>query len=179
MAEPLPPRSLVAQTALLVVVGAAVGGLGLTVWGADFSILDDARVIDVAELKSEAKTWTEPKAVDFLTFRTELFGSESVTVVDARDEPTYEQGHIPGAVPFDAEVAASDENYAASRRSLVPPKHTVVVYCSGGSCDLSMQLARELIEAGYGRVMVYEGGWTEWVEEGGEEETGPYPVQEG
>jgi rhodanese-related sulfurtransferase len=154
---------------------------------ADFSALTappkivDARAIEelvTSEGAGDSGGAVEVKQVaDFLDVRTKLFGQKNVTFVDARDEPTYEQGHIPGAVPLDAEKAAANRSYFEAGISRIPRDHTVVVYCSGGTCDLSMQLARMLVAEKYTKVLVYEGGFSEWVEEGGEQKQGTFGAE--
>ena len=48
----------------------------------------------------------------------------------------------------------------------------VVTYCSGGECDLSMDLANELMgeDWGFSRVFVFDGGLPQWIEAG-------YPIE--
>ena len=48
----------------------------------------------------------------------------------------------------------------------------IIVYCGGGTCEISISLAEELIFAGHQRVAVYMGGYPEWVETGNAIETG-------
>ena len=47
-----------------------------------------------------------------------------------------------------------------------------MTYCSGGECDLSMDLANELMgeDWGFSRVFVFDGGLPQWIEAG-------YPVE--
>ena len=48
----------------------------------------------------------------------------------------------------------------------------IVVYCSGGACELSMDLAKLMLENGRKKVLIYEGGYPEWQAAG-------YPVARG
>ncbi len=51
----------------------------------------------------------------------------------------------------------------------LPPNKTIIVYCDGGQCDLSYELAKEFLEVlHYQRVFLYEGGWDEWTKKRGE-----------
>ncbi len=110
--------------------------------------------------------------VDFETLMTVYFGEDNAHFIDARDAGTYEAGHVPGAIHLDAERLSADEAHGQAAIDPIPRNHAVVVYCSGGNCDLSMRLGRNLIARGFRNVLVFEGGWSEWVAEGA-------PVEEG
>ena len=47
-------------------------------------------------------------------------------------------------------------------KKLDPKGRPIVVYCSGGECELSMNLAKLMVENGKRKVLVYEGGFPEW-----------------
>jgi len=91
--------------------------------------------------------------------------------VDARNDHAYEDGHIPGAVQCDPYDVAG---YWDNVEPLVMGALNVVVYCGGGDCKDSIYMCRELLNAGVPReaIHLYEGGWKEWVAEGGPAETG-------
>ena len=110
--------------------------------------------------------------VDFNAVMSVYFGAENVQFIDARDAGTYEAGHVPGALHFDAERLDADEAYGHATLESIPRDHAVIVYCSGGNCDLSMRLGRNLIVRGFRNVLVYEGGWSEWISEGAPTEEG-------
>jgi len=174
------------QIGALVIAGAIAGfGSGL-IQDADFSEVTDppetASKEDLAALvapEGDQKATPEgaiatPKDVTFLDIMSELYGRDDVTFIDARDEPTYEAGHILGAIPLDAERVETDKNYGNDRIGKIPKTQVLIVYCSGGDCDLSHRLARNLIARGFKKLLVYTGGWPEWVSEGGDKEEGPY-----
>ena len=47
----------------------------------------------------------------------------------------------------------------------------LIIYCSGGDCDLSEELGNHLFEyLSYTNILLYEGGFPEWEEKG-------YPVE--
>ena len=98
-----------------------------------------------------------------------LFDAGAALFVDAREPAEYASACIPGAVslPYD-EVTSEPERLAA----LDPGGRAIVVYCGGGACELSLELAWELIHNGQRRVAVYMGGFPEWMEAG-------YPVAPG
>ncbi len=115
------------------------------------------------------------KTVTFEQMMVELLGHEGVVVVDARDEATWEQGHIPGALNLDAEQAERDPSLVDKVLGDVPRNAILVVYCSGGQCDLSRRLGELLRKRGWQHVLLYEGGWSEWQEEGGPVDKGGKP----
>ena len=91
--------------------------------------------------------------------------------IDARGDDDYEEGHIPGAlqcIPYEIDVyidAITDNVLGAEK---------VIVYCGGGECEDSIYMCRELVEMGVPQeaIHLFPGGWSEWVERGGEIETG-------
>jgi rhodanese-related sulfurtransferase len=92
-------------------------------------------------------------------------------IVDARRDDDYEDGHIPGALqcyPYEIglHIDAITDYVIGARK--------VVVYCGGGECADSIFMCRELAEMGVpmDAIYLFPGGWTEWIERGGEVETG-------
>jgi rhodanese-related sulfurtransferase len=84
--------------------------------------------------------------------------------VDAREAGEYEEGHIDGAINLPYDVAVSDPSRL---QSLDTGGRPIITYCGGGGCEMSLQLAHELMFMGeHEKVLVYEGGFPEWVEAG-------------
>ncbi len=94
-----------------------------------------------------------------------------VMFVDARQDPEYAEGHIPGAYPFDpyrpdihfGTVLMAGQN-----------AEQIVVYCNGGDCEDSEHAALLLTQAGVPepKLLVYSGGFQEW-------STNGWPVEVG
>ena len=86
-----------------------------------------------------------------------------ILFIDARDEEEFAEGHIKGAI-----LAPSTPELV----QLFPDRSSAIVtYCSGGDCDVSQELAEELMyDWEYERIFVYLGGWPEWKRAG-------YPVE--
>lgn len=98
------------------------------------------------------------------------FDKKSCVILDARKPEEYEAGHIPGAINF---YGNEPEKFAPQVMPQLPDKsEEIVVYCHGGDCDLSLQVAKALQEAGYTRVEIFTGGWPDWQKAG-------YPVTQG
>jgi len=85
--------------------------------------------------------------------------AQAALILDARDAEEYREGHVPGARNLTYEQAATDP---ALLEKLDPGGRPIIVYCGGGECEVSMQLANELIGDGFKRVAVYLGGFPEW-----------------
>jgi rhodanese-related sulfurtransferase len=96
----------------------------------------------------------------------QYFDAEAALIVDARDPEDYEEAHISGALNIPYDIAESDP---ALLENLVASCKPIITYCGGGSCEVSLTVANELVFAGYSRVAVYTGGFSEWAEAG-------YPV---
>jgi len=90
----------------------------------------------------------------------ELFESKRAIFIDARDSWDYSDGNIPGAInipeyKFDYEMV-----------ELLNKNAIYTVYCGGTDCDISKRLAEKLQKAGFKNVLVFSGGWEEWVSSG-------------
>ena len=103
----------------------------------------------------------------------EFFDAKAATFIDARDAEEYAAGHIPGAVNVPGEQATTDP---ARLEAFDPQGKPIIVYCGGGTCELSMSLGFALVAAGKHKVLVYMGGWPEWTTAGYPVATGPTPA---
>ena len=98
-----------------------------------------------------------------------LHDSGSVLILDARDPPEYAEGHIQGAASAPTDEKVSDIGWLEQTAKDPRP---IIVYCGGGDCTLSIELANELLRTGHRRVLIFEEGFPAWQDAG-------YPVQEG
>lgn len=85
--------------------------------------------------------------------------------IDARVRKEFDRGHIDGALllnedEWDAQLPALLERWN-------PGQQRAVVYCDGGVCQASRQVAARLRDAGIAPVSVLRGGWPEWRKETG------------
>lgn len=134
------------------------------------SILEEAslspEVLAAATARIEARgytAWNFDRVAEAFADPARLVGR--IVFVDARADIPYRRGHIPGARPLDPyrpdqhllEVVAACWN--AER---------VIVYCSGGTCEDAELAAALLEQAGIprGRLVIYVGGFSEWLERG-------------
>jgi rhodanese-related sulfurtransferase len=88
--------------------------------------------------------------------------------VDARDPDEYLCGTIPGSIniPFENLPEGDLGKYFDSVLSGSSHDPTLVVFCSGEECDLSLHLGRNLRHYGYGNVLIFFGGAREWEKSG-------------
>jgi rhodanese-related sulfurtransferase len=98
-----------------------------------------------------------------------FFDAKAATIIDARDPAEYAEGHIPGAVNLPYEQVATDQGRL---EDFDPKGKPIIIYCGGGTCEVSMNLGFSLVMVGKKKVLVYMGGWPEWVASG-------YPVAKG
>jgi rhodanese-related sulfurtransferase len=98
------------------------------------------------------------------------FDKKTIFFLDARKPEEYQQGHIPGALNFYA--MEMDKFAPRVMPQLTDKSREIIVYCGGGDCTLSLELAQTLIAQGYQKVGVFEGGWPDWKKAG-------YPVNVG
>lgn len=186
-------RSIIAETALLGVVGVAFAlaanalsphGLKLSrnyfpgtetkvatalASPAAVSNLVSAKAsapVDATAQRLEQRGLQLVKSNDVLElFKDPRYQQGLVVFIDARDEDHYGAGHIPGAWSFNH---YRPENYLPSVLPLCLVAQKVVVYCTGGHCEDSEFAAMMLRENGVPRenLFVYTGGITEWQAQG-------------
>lgn len=114
---------------------------------------DDIATVD--SLLADTTILTTPVMVD-LDLAKRMY-DRGVVFIDARDEEEFRGGHIERALNMSVVQLASQ----------LPPHQPVVIYCSGESCELSWELSETLmIDWGFTRIFVFEGGWPEWVQAG-------------
>ncbi len=93
----------------------------------------------------------------------DLFAEAAAAFVDARQPFFFREGHVPRAmnVPYDSAAAPLPAELLA-----LPPEGTLVVYCEGGDCRSSLELAKALHGRGFRDLRVLSGGWDEWARAG-------------
>jgi len=90
----------------------------------------------------------------------ERFDKKTCVFLDARKPEEYLEGHIPGALNFYGNEL--DKFAPVVIPQLVDKNQEIITYCHGGDCDLSLQVAKTLMEAGFTHVEIFSGGWPDW-----------------
>ena len=104
---------------------------------------------------------TEPQIVS-TSFVKYYFGNFNATIIDARDKEQYDELHIKNSIniPYN-EYENSEQLYD------LPLENIYIVYCNGGDCTLSLDLAYVMFdEFDFENVFVYEEGIPVWEEYG-------------
>jgi len=102
--------------------------------------------------------WRE---IDMQELETLLNSNTSFSLVDARSDKYFDGTLIRGAKRLPAE---SDQVTIES--SLPNKNELIVVYCAGGKCPASKNLAKRLVGLGYTNVADYHGGMQDWIGNG-------------
>jgi rhodanese-related sulfurtransferase len=92
-----------------------------------------------------------------------LLDSKKALVVDARREFFYNKERIPNALLLP--IVQYDLKFPefAGR---IKKDQLLILYCSGYGCEDSHQLAEKLLQAGYRKLRVFNGGLPEWKQAG-------------
>lgn len=107
----------------------------------------------------------EPSAIN-LKQAYQLY-KKGVIFLDARENEDYKAGHIKNALNlpyYDFELFEKNLDNIAK-------EDTIVTYCGGTDCDLSILLGNDLFESGYKNIYIFFGGWNDWLDAG-------YPIEE-
>ncbi|MEU3187687.1 rhodanese-like domain-containing protein [Streptomyces sp. NPDC006923] len=91
-------------------------------------------------------------------------GDPGFVVLDSRSAPSWDQGHVPGAMHLPT------ARIAAEAARLLDPAVPVITYCWGPGCNGGTRAALALARLGY-RVKEMLGGIEYWIREGFETET--------
>ena len=102
----------------------------------------------------------DPQAMSISEAMMEFQASHTL-FLDARSEFDYKQGHIKGALnlPFE-----EFDDFYPKVASKLPKDKTIIAYCDGTECELSLFLTRILREKGYQDLKIFFGGWAVWEE---------------
>jgi rhodanese-related sulfurtransferase len=125
------------------------------------------------EVKSERQYTKEgfvkPQNINIETAKG-LF-DKGVLFIDGREAHEFNAGHIEGAIniPYKEFEAMTAEEKLEKTKDL-DKEQTIVCYCGGGECEISIDLAYEMARVGFNELKIYLGGYIEWTASG-------YPVE--
>lgn len=84
--------------------------------------------------------------------------------LDARRSGEFAEGHIAGAWCTPVWEADLEDRLLAFKAARRPgPEDPILIYCSGGDCKDSHLLAAKLLDQGYFHLLIYRGGFPDWV----------------
>ncbi|HSJ23340.1 MAG TPA: rhodanese-like domain-containing protein [Longimicrobiales bacterium] len=109
----------------------------------------------VAEAKSRIRE------TDVVSVRRRMEAGDDVRLVDVREESEWAAGHLPGAMHLGKGIIERDIEKRVPDRGA-----ELVLYCGGGY--RSALVADALQRMGYRNVLSMDGGYSGWVESGGE-----------
>jgi rhodanese-related sulfurtransferase len=89
----------------------------------------------------------------------------SATLIDVNGTESYQAGHIPSAIDFEAKSSVLADLLPADKSALI------VVYCGGPECSAYLRGARAVETLGYTNVRHYADGISGWKASMGEVET--------
>ncbi len=125
----------------------------------------ESKLAPAPSASEEPKEWEED-GLQFvnLPWVRPHFDDQTALFVDARKPAEYAEGHIPGAINISH--FQSEELVPQFKEDLLSLP-VIIVYCNGGECEESMELAADL--SGYydveaDRIRIYRGGFKEWSE---------------
>lgn len=91
-----------------------------------------------------------------------LLYEKNALMIDARKQEEFNAGHIKGAINIAYEEIAKDKSKLPEKMKGLNKDGIIIVYCSGGECDMSIDLAYEIAKLGFNAVNIYLGGYKEW-----------------
>ncbi|MGA2853522.1 MAG: rhodanese-like domain-containing protein, partial [Verrucomicrobiota bacterium] len=113
------------------------------VTGTNSGVLSPAQLL-AAQLKEKGLQLMDGRQAARL-FHDPRFQRNLVVFIDARDEPLYQQGHIPGAYEFNP---YRPEKYFGEVLPVCQKAEQIAIYCTGGDCDDSESAAILLRDVG-------------------------------
>jgi len=92
---------------------------------------------------------------------------KNALMIDARLPEQYNAGHVKDAlnIPYE-EFAKLKEDEKKEKMRKYNKDGIVIVYCNGGECDMSIDLAYEFAKIGFNATNIYLGGYKEWEAKG-------------
>jgi rhodanese-related sulfurtransferase len=114
------------------------------------------------ESKEVKKVENIEKTVTYEQLKARL-SDPDVQIIDARSPDDYEKSHIGNAInifPYEDEDVYMEKIFTE-----IPEGKLYIIYCNGGTCDLSHTLAKDMAGAGgFENIFIFVGGWEEWEE---------------
>ena len=130
-----------------------------------WSVIDPQSFVRSQDTRRLMNRYSAGREIERVTVGQFTESMNEYQVIDARPAREFKVSHVPGAINIPADIARP---VLLSRLSVVDRSEQILVYCSNERCGIADLVARLLIDAGYWRVAVLDGGWAEWQETTGE-----------
>jgi len=85
--------------------------------------------------------------------------SGSAVIIDARQTPDYDAGHIDGAINIPTTLCAAGRT---AKLAEVAKNSRLIIYCQSAGCPYAEKVAANLMEDGFNNLAIYKGGWVDW-----------------
>lgn len=95
----------------------------------------------------------------------------TATFIDTRSASVFAEGHIAGALNLSLEMTG-DPTAVNNVLQWITPEDTLILYCKGGLCDESKNVADLLKGAGFNKTLIMGDGYPGWVAAGHMTESG-------
>jgi len=118
---------------------------------------------DTNIIKKDTTKYTKSNdGIKLVTYKqvVKLLGRPDVIFIDARNPDNYNKAHIGKAINI---YPYEDGEAHIGKIASLDREKTYVVYCDGGTCDLSHDIIRIMLSLGFQRVFLFPGGWEEWL----------------
>jgi len=118
---------------------------------------------DTNIIKKDTTKYTKSNdGIKLVTYKqvVKLLGRPDVIFIDARNPDNYNKAHIGKAINI---YPYEDGEAHIGKIASLDREKTYVVYCDGGTCDLSHDIIRIMLSFGFQRVFLFPGGWEEWL----------------
>lgn len=142
------------QTVVIVLISLGVGS------SINFFRSDGAPFIGDWSVESKTTLGTGEKIDISLEDAKQLYQQGKAIIIDARSPEDFRAGHIEGALNL---PWLSFDQYFDQIIDKIDDNHTIITYCDGENCPLSVDLAKILIDFGFQDVKVLVNGWSLWV----------------
>lgn len=123
------------------------------------SLIQLKKDLEVGKIQDKAeKDNTLEKTVTYAQMQ-KIINNPNFIIIDARSAEDFSKGKIGNSInifPYD------EQSSYFSKIMALPRDKKIVIYCTGGSCDLSHHLAEDLKNFDFHNVYIYNGGWEEW-----------------
>jgi rhodanese-related sulfurtransferase len=116
--------------------------------------------IDITEtLKNARKSKQSEYLIVTYEQMLKIVGNKDFLIIDARRPEQFQESHIKNSINI---YPLGEEEEIIEKIFELPQEKTIIIYCDGGNCELSENVAVLLENFGFKRFFIYESGWEEW-----------------